>query len=134
MSYARDEFGVYKVIGSYERDRGPDNLCIRLGDLKTGEFVGEAYANTLTVEEYLPQLIFRGDYVNGDRVISSVKAEIFHDKCGKDLYTDFIVITTGEYGNRRYSWKERELQEWVTAEQFRRDLIDLVEVYPYDGI
>lgn len=44
--YARTEFGIYKVIGKYERNRG-NNLCVQLGDFYTGEFKGEEYESNL---------------------------------------------------------------------------------------
>ena len=56
--YARTEFGIYKVIGKYERNRD-DDLCVQLGDFYTGEFKGEEYESNLKLGNLIELLEVR---------------------------------------------------------------------------
>lgn len=124
MKYARNDFGIYRIIGSYERDRGENNLCVQLGDLMTGDFVGEAYANDLKLAKYLPELIQADDYINGNRVIENIHVEITKSISNTDIYSDFKVITTGKNGDSiTYSYKQNEIHDWVTKEAFEEQKI-----------
>ena len=46
--YARNESGIYKIIGKYERRYSYD-LCVQLGNFYTGEFEGEQYESRLKI-------------------------------------------------------------------------------------
>lgn len=81
--YARTEFGIYKVIGKYERSRG-DNLCVQLGDFYTGEFKGEEYESNLKLGNLIG-LLEVGDYVNLERILDITEeyirtTETIHNK------------------------------------------------------
>lgn len=135
MRFARNEFGIYRIRSLYERDRGENNLCVQLGDLFTGEFVGETYANDLKLAKYLPELIQAGDYINGNRVIENIHVEIAKSVSNTDIYLDFKVVTAGQNGNRIiYSYKHNEIQDWVTSESFNSSKIKFREVLNCDGI
>lgn len=86
--YARTEFGIYKVIGKYERNRYND-LCVQLGDFYTGEFEGEEYESNLKVGNLI-DLLEVGDiifvyggfieidyiYINDDDILESLKKDL----------------------------------------------------------
>ena len=59
--YVRNECGIYKIIGKYER-RDSYDLCVQLGDFYTGEFEGEQYESRLKIGKLI-DLIEEGDIV-----------------------------------------------------------------------
>lgn len=135
MRFARNEFGIYRIRNLYERDRGENNLCIQLGDLLTGDFVGEAYASDFKLAKYLPELIQADDYINGNRVIENVRVEVTKSVSNTDIFLDFKVVTAGKNGNAiTYSYKQNEIHDWVTSESFNSNKIKFKEVLNCDGI
>lgn len=135
MRFARNEFGIYRIRNLYERDRGENNLCIQLGDLLTGDFVGEAYVSDLKLAKYLPELIQADDYINGNRVIENVRVEVTKSVSNTDIFLDFKVVTAGKNGNAiTYSYKQNEIHDWVTSESFNSNKIKFREVLNCDGI
>lgn len=59
--YVRNESGIYKIIGKYERRYSYD-LCVQLGNFYTGEFEGEQYESRLKIGKLI-DLIEEGDIV-----------------------------------------------------------------------
>ena len=113
--YARNECGIYKIIGKYER-RDPYDLCVQLGNFYTGEFEGEQYESRLKIGKLI-DLIEEGDFVNGYPVrrIQNFNNEL----CNFDLNTMewiplrnidvyYNVLTKEQYMQNCYTVERKE--------------------------
>ena len=98
--YARNECGIYKIIGKYER-RDPYDLCVRLGNFYTGEFEGEQYESKLKIGKLI-DLIEVGDFVNRERIL--------------DITGDYIH--TNETDHNRF-YLEKHIKTILTKEQYK---------------
>ena len=72
--YARNESGIYKIIGKYERRYSYD-LCVQLGNFYTGEFEGEQYESRLKIGKLI-DLIEVGDIIE----INKEKYEVIYNE------------------------------------------------------
>ena len=104
--YARNESGIYKIIGKYERRYSYD-LCVQLGNFYTGEFEGEQYESRLKIGKLI-DLIEVGDYVNGTEIDLLEKSEN-------------RVWSTSTYGDEDIVFYENEIKTILTKEQFEQN-------------
>ena len=100
--YARNESGIYKIIGKYERRYSYD-LCVQLGNFYTGEFEGEQYESRLKIGKLI-DLIEVGDLVNG---------MIVFDIITYDNGEKAIKLSSG------YLMNEKEIKDILTHEQYQ---------------
>ena len=115
--YARTEFGIYKVIGKYERNRNND-LCTQLGDFYTEEFNREEYESSLKLGKLI-DLIEVGDIVNKSEVYEigqSENGQKWIHTCRGFLYYEedlekVTILTHEQYKQNCYTVERKENKE-----------------------